>query len=186
MNAAPRRRDPVKPFAAVLAIVALVFGLAIAFRSDGSNHPTQAEMEADLICTTCHEPLDESNSPLAQQMKVQIREADRTGLDEEADRATTSSHGGLRQRRCSPSRRAAASTCSRGCFRSRPSSSARPQSASAPAPGSTNKDDARRRLRRQRAAAGAGPRAPGRPGARAASTPERRCSRSSRSRSSPD
>jgi cytochrome c-type biogenesis protein CcmH len=63
----------VKPFAAVLAIVALVFGLAITFRSDGSHHPTQAEMEADLICLTCHAPLDESNSPLAQQMKVQIR-----------------------------------------------------------------------------------------------------------------
>ena len=62
-----------KPFAAVLAIVALVFGLAIAFRSNGSHHPTQAEMEADLICLTCHAPLDESNSPLAQQMKVQIR-----------------------------------------------------------------------------------------------------------------
>jgi len=63
----------VKPFAAVLAIVALVFGLAITFHSDGSHHPTQAEMEADLICLTCHAPLDESNSPLAQQMKVQIR-----------------------------------------------------------------------------------------------------------------
>jgi cytochrome c-type biogenesis protein CcmH/NrfF len=64
----------VKPFAAVLLILALVFGLAFAFRSGGGGHPTQAEMEADLICLTCHAPLDESDSPLAQQMKVKIRQ----------------------------------------------------------------------------------------------------------------
>ena len=62
-----------KPFAAVLAILALVFGLALAFRSNGNSRPTQAEMEADLICVTCHAPLDESDSPLAQQMKAEIR-----------------------------------------------------------------------------------------------------------------
>jgi cytochrome c-type biogenesis protein CcmH len=63
----------VKPFAAVLAILALVFGLAIAFRSPASKHPSQASVEAGLVCTTCHEPLDESSSPLAQQMKAFIR-----------------------------------------------------------------------------------------------------------------
>ena len=30
-------------------------------------------MESILVCTTCHEPLDESVSPLAQQMKAEIR-----------------------------------------------------------------------------------------------------------------
>jgi len=63
----------VKPFAAVLAILALVFGLAIAFSSPASKHPSQASVEAGLVCTTCHEPLDESSSPLAQQMKAFIR-----------------------------------------------------------------------------------------------------------------
>jgi cytochrome c-type biogenesis protein CcmH len=64
----------VKPFAAVLAILALVFALAFVFRGNGGNSvPTQAEMEADLVCTTCHEPLDESSSPLATQMKAYIR-----------------------------------------------------------------------------------------------------------------
>ncbi len=63
-----------KPFAAVLAILALVFGLSFAFRSSGNAHPTQAELEADLVCTTCHEPLDESSSPLALQMKTEIRQ----------------------------------------------------------------------------------------------------------------
>jgi len=62
-----------KPFAAVLAIVALVLGFSILFRSGSGAHPTQAGMEAVLVCTTCHEPLDESVSPLAQQMKAEIR-----------------------------------------------------------------------------------------------------------------
>ena len=62
-----------KPFAAVLAILALVFGFSILFRSGSGAHPTQAEMESILVCTTCHEPVDESVSPLAQQMKAEIR-----------------------------------------------------------------------------------------------------------------
>jgi cytochrome c-type biogenesis protein CcmH len=63
----------VKPFAAVLAILALVFGLAYIFTAGGTPKPTQAALESALVCTTCHEPLDESSSPLAQQMKKQIR-----------------------------------------------------------------------------------------------------------------
>jgi cytochrome c-type biogenesis protein CcmH len=62
----------VKPFAAVLAILALVFGLAYLFESGGTPKPTQAALEAQLVCTTCHEPLDESSSDLAQQMKKEI------------------------------------------------------------------------------------------------------------------
>ncbi len=62
-----------KPFAAVLAILALVFGLAYVFTAGGTPKPTQAALESALVCTTCHEPLDESSSPLAQQMKKQIR-----------------------------------------------------------------------------------------------------------------
>jgi cytochrome c-type biogenesis protein CcmH len=63
-----------KPFAAVLAILALVFGFAYIFTAGGTPKPTQAALEAALVCTTCHEPLDESSSPLALQMKKQIRE----------------------------------------------------------------------------------------------------------------
>ena len=71
-----------KPFAAVLAILALVFGLAIAFSSPASKHPSQASVEAGLVCTTCHEPLDESSSPLAQQMKAFIRAKLKAGWTE--------------------------------------------------------------------------------------------------------
>jgi cytochrome c-type biogenesis protein CcmH len=72
----------VKPFAAVLAILALVFGLAFAFRSHSSKHPSQAAVEAGLVCTTCHEPLNESSSPLAQQMRAFIRTKLRAGWSE--------------------------------------------------------------------------------------------------------
>ncbi|HEY4347216.1 MAG TPA: cytochrome c-type biogenesis protein CcmH [Gaiellaceae bacterium] len=68
-----------KPFAAVLAILALVFGLSLLFRSGSGDHPTQAGMEAILVCTTCHEPLDESTSPLALQMKAQLRQQIKAG-----------------------------------------------------------------------------------------------------------
>ncbi len=38
------------------------------------QHPTQGELEAELVCPQCHEPLDESSSPIAQQMKAYIRQ----------------------------------------------------------------------------------------------------------------
>jgi cytochrome c-type biogenesis protein CcmH/NrfF len=43
-----------------------------AFASE--QHPTQGELEAMLVCPTCHTPLDESSSPVAQQMKAFIRQ----------------------------------------------------------------------------------------------------------------
>ena len=38
------------------------------------THPTQDELETELVCPECHSPLDESNSPIAQQMKAYIRQ----------------------------------------------------------------------------------------------------------------
>ena len=38
------------------------------------QHPSENELEAELVCPTCHEPLDESSSPIAQQMKAFIRQ----------------------------------------------------------------------------------------------------------------
>jgi cytochrome c-type biogenesis protein CcmH/NrfF len=49
-----------------LVVAALVVALPA---SASENHPTQAELEAMLICPSCHVPLDESNAPIAQQMK---------------------------------------------------------------------------------------------------------------------
>ena len=61
-----------KPVRALAA--ALVAGLALAAPALASEqHPTQSEMESVLVCPQCHTPLDESDSPIAQQMKAQIR-----------------------------------------------------------------------------------------------------------------
>jgi cytochrome c-type biogenesis protein CcmH/NrfF len=60
----------VKP--TLIAALALAFAFATpALASE--QHPSQAEMEAMLVCPACHEPLDESSSPIAQQMKSYIR-----------------------------------------------------------------------------------------------------------------
>jgi cytochrome c-type biogenesis protein CcmH len=56
--------------------VAVVAALALAAGNTAlasEQHPTQGELEAELVCPTCHVPLDESNSPIAQQMKAFIR-----------------------------------------------------------------------------------------------------------------
>ena len=60
-----------KLFAVGLAALAMLVAAVPASASE--QHPTQAELEADLVCPACHEPLDESDSPIAQQMKAFIR-----------------------------------------------------------------------------------------------------------------
>jgi cytochrome c-type biogenesis protein CcmH/NrfF len=56
----------------VVAIAALV--LAFAPAALGSErHPTQSELEAELVCPTCHTTLDESDAPVARQMKAYVR-----------------------------------------------------------------------------------------------------------------
>jgi cytochrome c-type biogenesis protein CcmH len=53
----------------VLALAALVLaGPAVASEA----RPTQHELESELICPTCHTTLDQSNAPVAQQMKAVI------------------------------------------------------------------------------------------------------------------
>jgi cytochrome c-type biogenesis protein CcmH len=54
--------------AALLALALVCAAPALA----SEQHPTQAEMEAELVCPECHTPLDESDSPIAQQMKADI------------------------------------------------------------------------------------------------------------------
>jgi cytochrome c-type biogenesis protein CcmH len=57
-----------------LAVALLLAALALVQPTAASEqHPTQGEIEAELVCPSCHVPLDESNSPIAQQMKTFIR-----------------------------------------------------------------------------------------------------------------
>ena len=56
------------------ALAAVVLALAVTSPALASEqHPTQSEIEAELVCPQCHTPLDESESPIAQQMKAYIR-----------------------------------------------------------------------------------------------------------------
>jgi cytochrome c-type biogenesis protein CcmH len=57
-----------------LVAASLLAALALAMPAAASEqHPTQGEIETELVCPSCHVPLDESNSPIAQQMKAFIR-----------------------------------------------------------------------------------------------------------------
>ena len=53
--------------ALLVALAALLLAAAPAAASD--RHPTQGELEAEVICPTCHVTLDQSNSPIANEMK---------------------------------------------------------------------------------------------------------------------
>jgi cytochrome c-type biogenesis protein CcmH len=59
-----------RALAAATAVLAL---LAAGPAAASEQHPTQGELEAELVCPECHEPLDESDSPIARQMKAFIR-----------------------------------------------------------------------------------------------------------------
>jgi cytochrome c-type biogenesis protein CcmH len=56
----------------LLVLVAAAALVAAAPAAASEQHPTQGELEAMLVCPSCHVPLDESNSPIAQQMKAYI------------------------------------------------------------------------------------------------------------------
>jgi cytochrome c-type biogenesis protein CcmH len=58
----------VKLVALVLAALVLA---APAIASDA--HPSASELETELVCPVCHETLDQSTAPIAQEMKREIR-----------------------------------------------------------------------------------------------------------------
>jgi cytochrome c-type biogenesis protein CcmH/NrfF len=56
-----------------IVVLAAALALIVAAPAAASeSHPTQDELEAMLVCPSCHVPLDESNSAVAQQMKAFI------------------------------------------------------------------------------------------------------------------
>jgi cytochrome c-type biogenesis protein CcmH len=64
----------------VRLVVAAVLALALAAPALASEqHPTQGELERELVCPTCHTTLDESDAPIARQMKAYIARRIRDG-----------------------------------------------------------------------------------------------------------
>jgi cytochrome c-type biogenesis protein CcmH len=56
-------------------VVAMAAALVLAAPAGASErHPTQSELEGEIVCPTCHTTLDQSDAPIAQQMKEFIRE----------------------------------------------------------------------------------------------------------------
>lgn len=62
---------------AAAAVLALAFTASEALASD--RHPTLAELEGDLMCPTCQTPLALSDAPIADRMRMFIRERIRAG-----------------------------------------------------------------------------------------------------------
>jgi cytochrome c-type biogenesis protein CcmH len=58
----------------LLAVIALLTLLAAGCGGEDDATPTLAELETELICPTCHTTLELSNSPVAERMRVFIRE----------------------------------------------------------------------------------------------------------------
>jgi cytochrome c-type biogenesis protein CcmH len=58
----------------LVALAALARALAAAAPALASEqHPTQSELETELVCPACHTTLDLSNAPVAQEMKLYVR-----------------------------------------------------------------------------------------------------------------
>jgi cytochrome c-type biogenesis protein CcmH len=69
----------VRPVAAALALLAAGALAASAW----SAPPRAADLEAELVCPVCETTLDQSNAPVAQRMKLYIRERIAAGDSEE-------------------------------------------------------------------------------------------------------
>ncbi len=54
-------------------VAALLAVLAFAAPAVAASRPSEADIETKLVCPVCHETLDESDAPVAQQMKGEIR-----------------------------------------------------------------------------------------------------------------
>jgi len=69
----------VRRAAGLLAALALGLGLAGA----AASAPNPADLEAELVCPTCHTTLDQSDAPVARRMKQIIRQRIREGATEQ-------------------------------------------------------------------------------------------------------
>jgi cytochrome c-type biogenesis protein CcmH len=61
----------VHPGRALLVTLAL-FVLLVPAAAASDRHPTQGELEGEVMCPTCHTTLDQSDAPVAQRMKAFI------------------------------------------------------------------------------------------------------------------
>jgi cytochrome c-type biogenesis protein CcmH len=63
--------------------VAVLCSLIAASSAQAADPPNAADLEAELVCPVCETTLDQSNAPVAEQMKVFIRERIAAGDSEQ-------------------------------------------------------------------------------------------------------
>ncbi len=54
-------------------LAAVTLALALAGPALAASRPSESALETKLVCPVCHETLDQSNAPVAEQMKTEIR-----------------------------------------------------------------------------------------------------------------
>jgi cytochrome c-type biogenesis protein CcmH len=57
-----------------LVLAAVAAALALAPTAVGASPPSAADLEAEIVCPVCETTLDQSNAPIAERMKLFIRE----------------------------------------------------------------------------------------------------------------
>ena len=61
----------------------MLLALVLAAPALGAARPSESDLETKLVCPVCHETLDESDAPVAQQMKAEIRRRIAQGWSEQ-------------------------------------------------------------------------------------------------------
>ena len=54
-------------------VVCALLALALTAPALAASRPSESDLETKLVCPVCHETLDQSTAPVAQQMKTEIR-----------------------------------------------------------------------------------------------------------------
>jgi cytochrome c-type biogenesis protein CcmH len=54
-------------------VACVLLALALSAPALAGSRPSEADLETKLVCPVCHETLDQSTAPVAQQMKAEIR-----------------------------------------------------------------------------------------------------------------
>jgi cytochrome c-type biogenesis protein CcmH len=54
-------------------VLGVMLALALAAPALAASRPSEADLETKLVCPVCHETLDQSTAPVAEQMKTEIR-----------------------------------------------------------------------------------------------------------------
>ena len=70
-----------------LLVALAVFAILVPAAAASDRHPTQSELEGEVMCPTCHTTLDQSDSPIARRMKQMIRSSLAEGKTEKQIRA---------------------------------------------------------------------------------------------------